>query len=141
MFLGLLTHRVWPADWTFQICGYSSPPPHPHRAVLTRKCKHMAEHLLVNLPPVWELRGTWLLVSGVANTDALFLCEATTSPRACTHLRGTISTSSLRTSGEGTSPSLVTVVRHSLTYSEVGISRSPECQDSQGQSPCSVEEF
>lgn len=44
--------------------------------------------------------------------------HSTTSPRACTHLRGTISTSSLRTSGEGTSPSLVTALHHSLTYSE-----------------------
>nr|AVC68843.1 serine/threonine kinase 11 [Mus musculus] len=42
----------------------------------------------------------------------------TTSPRACTHLRGTISTSSLRTLGEETSPSLVTAAHHSLTYSE-----------------------
>lgn len=73
----------------------------------------MAAHLPVNI--------TWPLASAVASTDTVLLCEATTSPQACIHSRETISTSCLRTSGEGTSPSLVTAAHHFLTCSEVGI--------------------
>lgn len=92
------------------ICGCSSPP---HRFTGQRHMEgagtwpHPCQLTFV-------LSGTW----AVASTDTVLLCEATTSPQACTRSRETISTSCLRTSGEGTSPSPVTAAHHFLTCSE-----------------------